>query len=156
MGKAKFRFTSGATKSARNPIKSIDAFDTGDIVGAEGTIFRTRTGELTLLVDSIELLSKSIRPLPEKWHGLQDKQTRYRQRYADLIMNPEVKDVFLKRTQIVQAIRDMLNAQNFIEVETPVLQPIYGGANARPFTTYHNTLEQSLYLRIAMNSTSNA
>ena len=124
-------------------------FDTGDIVGAEGTPFRTRTGELTVLVESIHLLSKSIRPLPEKWHGLQDKQTRYRQRYADLIMNPEVKDVFLKRTQIVQAIRDMLNAQNFIEVETPVLQPIYGGANARPFTTYHNTLEQSLYLRIA-------
>ncbi len=131
------------------PYKTYRRFDTGDIVGAEGTVFRTRTGELTLLVDSIELLSKSIRPLPEKWHGLQDKQTRYRQRYADLIMNPEVKDVFLKRTRIVQAIRDMLNAQNFIEVETPVLQPIYGGANARPFTTYHNTLEQSLYLRIA-------
>ncbi|MDE0425223.1 MAG: lysine--tRNA ligase [Candidatus Poribacteria bacterium] len=124
-------------------------FDSGDIIGVEGTVFRTRTGELTVLADAVQLLSKSIRPLPEKWHGLQDKQTRYRQRYADLIMNPEVKDVFLKRTQIVQAIRDMLNAQNFIEVETPVLQPIYGGANARPFTTYHNTLEQSLYLRIA-------
>ncbi len=124
-------------------------FDNGDIIGVEGTVFRTRTGELTVLADSIQLLSKSIRPLPEKWHGLQDKQTRYRQRYADLIMNPEVKDVFLKRTQIVQAIRNRLNAQNFIEVETPVLQPIYGGANARPFTTYHNTLEQSLYLRIA-------
>ena len=124
-------------------------FDNGDIIGVEGTVFRTRTGELTVLADSIQLLSKSIRPLPEKWHGLQDKQTRYRQRYADLIMNPEVKEVFLKRTQIVQAIRDRLNAQNFIEVETPVLQPIYGGANARPFTTYHNTLEQSLYLRIA-------
>ncbi len=124
-------------------------FDSGDIIGAEGTVFRTRTGELTILVDCIKLLSKSIRPLPEKWHGLQDKQTRYRQRYADLIMNPEVKDVFLKRTRIVQALRDMLNTQDFIEVETPVLQPIYGGANARPFTTYHNTLEQSLYLRIA-------
>ncbi len=124
-------------------------FDNGDIIGVEGTVFRTRTGELTVLADSIQLLSKSIRPLPEKWHGLQDKQTRYRQRYADLIMNPEVKDIFLKRTQIVQAIRNRLNAQNFIEVETPVLQPIYGGANARPFTTYHNTLEQSLYLRIA-------
>ncbi len=124
-------------------------FDVGDIIGASGVIFRTRTGELTILVDEVELLSKSIRPLPEKWHGLQDKQTRYRQRYADLIMNPEVKEVFIKRTQIVQAIRDMLNAQNFIEVETPVLQPIYGGASARPFTTYHNTLDQSLYLRIA-------
>ncbi len=124
-------------------------FDNGDIIGVEGTVFRTRTGELTVLAASVQLLSKSIRPLPEKWHGLQDKQTRYRQRYVDLIMNPEVKDVFLKRTQIVQAIRDRLNAQHFIEVETPVLQPIYGGANARPFTTYHNTLEQSLYLRIA-------
>ncbi len=124
-------------------------FDVGDIIGASGVVFRTRTGELTLLADAVELLSKSIRPLPEKWHGLQDKQTRYRQRYADLIMNPEVKEVFVKRTQIVQAIRDMLNEQNFIEVETPVLQPIYGGASARPFTTYHNTLDQPLYLRIA-------
>lgn len=124
-------------------------FDSGDIIGVEGVVFRTRTGELTVLVSVIQLLSKSIRPLPEKWHGLQDKQTRYRQRYADLIMNPEVKEVFLKRTQIVQAIRNMLNSQGFIEVETPVLQPIYGGANARPFTTYHNTLGQPLYLRIA-------
>ena len=124
-------------------------FDVGDIIGASGIVFRTRTSELTILVDAVELLSKSIRPLPEKWHGLQDKQTRYRQRYADLIMNPEVKEVFVKRTQIVQAIRDMLNEQNFIEVETPVLQPIYGGASARPFTTYHNTLDQPLYLRIA-------
>lgn len=136
-------------KIGPDPYKIYRRFDSGDIVGAEGTVFRTRTGELTVLVDTIELLSKSIRPLPEKWHGLQDKQTRYRQRYADLIMNPEVKDVFVKRTQIVQAIRNMLNTRNFIEVETPVLQPIYGGANARPFTTYHNTLEQSLYLRIA-------
>ena len=124
-------------------------FDVGDIIGASGVVFRTRTGELTILVDSVELLSKSIRPLPEKWHGLQDKQTRYRQRYADLIMNPEVKEVFIQRTQIIQAIRDMLNEHDFIEVETPVLQPIYGGASARPFTTYHNTLDQSLYLRIA-------
>lgn len=123
--------------------------DVGDIIGLSGTVFRTRTGELTILADSVELLSKSIRPLPEKWHGLQDKQTRYRQRYADLIMNPEVKDVFIKRTKIVQAIRDMLNEDDFIEVETPVLQPIYGGASARPFTTYHNTLDQPLYLRIA-------
>ena len=124
-------------------------FDVGDIIGASGVVFRTRTGELTVLVDSVELLSKSIRPLPEKWHGLQDKQTRYRQRYADLIMNPEVKEVFVQRTKIVQAIRDMLNERDFIEVETPVLQPIYGGASARPFTTYHNTLDQALYLRIA-------
>ena len=123
--------------------------DVGDIIGVSGVVFRTRTGELTILAETVELLSKSIRPLPEKWHGLQDKQTRYRQRYADLIMNPEVKDVFIKRTQIIQTIRDMLNEDHFIEVETPVLQPIYGGASARPFTTYHNTLDQPLYLRIA-------
>ena len=123
--------------------------DVGDIVGVKGVVFRTRTGEITVLASEFELLSKSLRPLPEKWHGLQDKETRYRQRYADLIVNREVKDVFVKRTRIVQAIRDYLNAINFIEVETPVLQPIYGGANARPFITHHNTLDQSLYLRIA-------
>ena len=123
--------------------------DVGDIIGVKGDVFRTRTGEITVLASEIELLSKSLRPLPEKWHGLQDKETRYRQRYADLIMNREVKDVFAKRTLIVQAIRDYLNAINFIEVETPVLQPIYGGANARPFVTHHNTLDQTLYLRIA-------
>jgi len=136
-------------KVGAEPYKIYRRFDSGDIIGVEGVVFRTRTGELTVLASAVQLLSKSIRPLPEKWHGLQKKQTRYRQRYADLIMNPEVKDVFLKRTQIVQAIRDMLNSQGFLEVETPVLQPIYGGANARPFTTYHNTLEQPLYLRIA-------
>ena len=123
--------------------------DVGDIIGVKGVVFRTRTGEITVMASEIELLSKSLRPLPEKWHGLQDKETRYRQRYADLIVNREVKDVFAKRTRIVQAIRDYLNAENFIEVETPVLQPIYGGANARPFTTHHNTLDQTLYLRIA-------
>jgi lysyl-tRNA synthetase class 2 len=123
--------------------------DVGDIVGVKGVVFRTRTGEITVLASEFELLSKSLRPLPEKWHGLQDKETRYRQRYADLIVNREVKDVFVKRTRIVQAIRDYLNAINFIEVETPVLQPIYGGANARPFITHHNSLDQTLYLRIA-------
>lgn len=123
--------------------------DVGDIIGVKGVVFHTRTGELTVLANELELLSKSLRPLPEKWHGLQDKETRYRQRYADLIMSREVKEVFAKRTLIVQAIRDYLNAINFIEVETPVLQPIYGGANARPFVTHHNTLDQTLYLRIA-------
>jgi lysyl-tRNA synthetase, class II len=123
--------------------------DIGDIIGVEGPVFRTRTGELTILVKAFELLSKSLRPLPEKWHGLQDKELRYRQRYVDLIVNPDVRDVFIKRTQIVQAIREYLNAQKFLEVETPVLQPIYGGANARPFTTHHNALDQTFYLRIA-------
>ena len=123
--------------------------DVGDIVGVKGVVFRTRMGEITVLAHELELLSKSLRPLPEKWHGLQDKETRYRQRYADLIMNREVKEVFAKRSLVVQAIRDYLNTINFIEVETPVLQPIYGGANARPFVTHHNTLDQTLYLRIA-------
>ncbi len=123
--------------------------DVGDIIGIKGPVFRTRTDEITILAKEVELLAKSLRPLPEKWHGLQDKETRYRQRYADLIMNRDVKDVFIKRTRIVQAIRDYLNRENFIEVETPVLQPVYGGANARPFTTYHNTLNQTFYLRIA-------
>ncbi len=123
--------------------------DVGDIIGVAGFVFRTRTGEITVLVNEVELLSKSIRSLPEKWHGLQDKETRYRQRYVDLIVNPDVRQVFINRTKITQAIRDYLNQQSFIEVETPILQPIYGGANARPFITYHNTLDVSLYLRIA-------
>jgi lysyl-tRNA synthetase class 2 len=102
-----------------------------------------------VLANEIELLAKSLRPPPEKWHGLQNKETRYRQRYADLIVNPDVKQVFIKRTRMIQAIREYLNQQDFIEVETPVLQPIYGGANARPFTTFHNALDMQLYLRIA-------
>ncbi|MCZ6677267.1 MAG: lysine--tRNA ligase, partial [Candidatus Poribacteria bacterium] len=123
--------------------------DVGDTIGVKGFVFRTRTGEITVLVHEVELLAKSVRPLPEKWHGLQDQETRYRQRYVDLIVNPEVKQVFVNRTRIIQAIRDYLNEQDFIEVETPILQPIYGGANARPFTTHHNALDMPLYLRIA-------
>ena len=123
--------------------------DVGDIIGATGFVFRTRTGEITVLANTVELLAKSLRSPPEKWHGLQDKQTRYRQRYADLIANPDVKQVFIKRTQIVQAIRTYLNQADFLEVETPILQPIYGGALARPFTTHHHALDMQLYLRIA-------
>ena len=123
--------------------------DVGDIIGVTGFVFRTRTREITVLANAVELLAKSLRPLPEKWHGLQNKETRYRQRYVDLIVNPDVKQVFIKRTQITQAIRDYLNEQDFIEVETPVLQPIYGGANARPFVTHHNALDMQFYLRIA-------
>ncbi|MCH8290567.1 lysine--tRNA ligase [Candidatus Poribacteria bacterium] len=123
--------------------------DVGDIIGVAGFVFRTRTGELTVLAKEVELLSKSLRSLPEKWHGLQNKETRYRQRYVDLIVNPDVKEVFIKRTQIVSALREYLNRQNFIEVETPILQPIYGGASARPFVTQYNALDQTFYLRIA-------
>ncbi len=123
--------------------------DVGDIIGVEGFVFRTRTDELTVIVNAITLLAKSLCPLPEKWHGLQDKETRYRRRYADLIVNPNVKQVFINRTRIIQSIREFLNRQDFIEVETPILQPIYGGAFARPFITHHNALDTRFYLRIA-------
>ena len=123
--------------------------DVGDVIGVDGPVFRTRTGELTVLASSVELLAKSLRSPPEKWHGLQNKETRYRQRYADLMMNPEVREVFINRTRMVQAVREYLNQDGFIEVETPILQPVYGGATARPFTTHHNALDMPLYLRIA-------
>jgi lysyl-tRNA synthetase class 2 len=124
--------------------------EVGDFVGATGRMMRTKTGELTCEVTDISLLSKSLRPLPEKWHGLQDKELRYRQRYVDLIMNRDVREVFEKRTRIIQILRQLLVDENFLEVETPVLQPIYGGATARPFTTTHNALGgATLYLRIA-------
>ena len=124
--------------------------DIGDIVGIEGLIFCTRRGEITIDVRSFELLTKSLRPLPEKYHGLQDKEARYRQRYVDLIANPDVMEVFKKRSSVIRDIRNFLAAQSFMEVETPVLHHIYGGASARPFTTHHNELKQDLYLRIAL------
>ena len=123
--------------------------DIGDIIGLEGTVFKTKRGELTVRVENFDLLSKSLRPLPEKFHGLKDLETRYRQRYLDLIMNPEVRETFLRRTEIIKSIRKYLDDRNFIEVETPVLTPIAGGAAARPFVTHHNTLDIDLYLRIA-------
>ena len=124
--------------------------EVGDFAGACGRITRTRTGELSCELTGLELLSKSLRPLPEKWHGLQDKELRYRQRYVDLIMNRDVREVFVRRTRIIQTLRQMLIDEGFLEVETPVLQPIYGGATARPFTTVHHALgDATLYLRIA-------
>jgi lysyl-tRNA synthetase class 2 len=124
--------------------------EVGDFVGATGIMVRTKTGELSVEVRALEILSKSLRPLPEKWHGLQDTELRYRQRYVDLVMNPEVREVFRKRARIIQIIREQLIEEGFIETETPVLQPLYGGAAARPFTTIHHALgEAKLYLRIA-------
>ncbi|MDK2784660.1 MAG: lysyl-tRNA synthetase, class [Bacillota bacterium] len=123
--------------------------DLGDIIGVQGKVFRTRRGEITVEVFSYTLLSKSLRPLPEKWHGLKDVEIRYRQRYLDLIVNPDVREVFVTRSRIIQFIRNYLTERGFLEVETPMLNPIPGGANARPFITYHNALDMQLYLRIA-------
>ncbi len=126
-----------------------DLLDVGDWVGVSGPVFRTRTGEITVQVHGLTLLAKSMRPLPDKWHGLSDPETRYRQRYADLFMNVEVREVFRKRALLTQTIRRFLDARGFLEVETPVLQPLYGGAFARPFVTHHNALGMDLYLRIS-------
>jgi lysyl-tRNA synthetase class 2 len=124
-------------------------WDLGDIVGVEGTLFRTNKGELTVQAKKIHLISKALRPLPEKFHGLTDQEIRYRQRYVDLIVNPESREVFAARSRIVHSIRDFLLKENYLEVETPMMQPIPGGAAARPFKTHHNALDMDLYLRIA-------
>jgi lysyl-tRNA synthetase class 2 len=123
--------------------------DIGDICGASGQLFKTKTGELSIKVDSLRLLTKALRPLPEKWHGLSDQESRYRQRYLDLIMNEATRDTFRIRTRIIQFIRDFLNERLFLEVETPMMQAIPGGAMARPFMTHHNALDMQLFLRIA-------
>jgi lysyl-tRNA synthetase class 2 len=132
--------------------KAHEAFkhwDLGDIVGVEGHLFRTMKGELTVHASRVRLLAKALRPLPEKFHGLTDQEARYRQRYVDLIVNPQVREIFQKRSQIVQALREVLHAEGYLEVETPMMQPIPGGAVARPFKTHHNALDMELYLRIA-------
>lgn len=131
--------------------EAFDAFkkwDIGDIIGVEGYVFRTKKGEISVHAKSVTLLSKSLLPLPEKWHGLKDQDTRYRQRYLDLICNPQVKDTFVKRSQIMREIRSYLDGLGYIEVDTPVLLPIEIGASARPFVTHHNTLNMDMYLRI--------
>lgn len=125
-------------------------WDIGDIVGARGFVFKTKTGETSVHAQEITLLSKALIPLPEKWHGLTDKETRYRQRYVDLISNPEVKEIFIKRSRIISAMRNFLESKGFIEVETPMLNNIAGGASARPFITHHNTLDIDMYMRIAL------
>jgi len=123
--------------------------DLGDIVSVSGDVFKTQAGEITINVSEFQILAKNMRPLPEKWHGLQDVEDRYRQRYVDLIVNPEVREVFKTRTKILSEMRHFLDDHGFLEVETPILQPVYGGASAKPFTTHHNVLDMDMYLRIS-------
>ncbi|MEO0281679.1 MAG: lysine--tRNA ligase, partial [candidate division WOR-3 bacterium] len=132
-----------------NKFSEVKFYDIGDIIGVTGKLFKTHSGELTIFVQDVEILSKALKPLPEKFHGLKDIEIRYRKRYLDLIVNDDSKKVFFKRTEIINGIRDFLNSNGFIEVETPILQPIYGGAFAQPFITHHNAHDMTLYLRIA-------
>jgi len=146
-GTIQFFFRKGVT--SQGAFDLLDLVDLGDFVGAKGKVYRTQRGELSILVDSLEMLSKSILPLPEKFHGLQDIEIRHRKRYLDLIMNPEVKEVFVKRSKIISAWREFLDSKGFLEVEIPVLQPNYGGANARPYTTISNAWKSNFYLSIS-------
>jgi len=134
---------------SENEYKLYEMLDLGDIVGIEGYLFRTRTGELSVHAEKLTFLSKILLTMPEKWHGLEDVEIRYRQRYLDLLANPESRKIFITRAKIIAALRRQLESHGFVEVETPMMQPLYGGATARPFVTHHNTLDMDLYLRIA-------
>ncbi len=148
-GSGRIQLQARADDLGAEPYRRLIGLDLGDIVGVEGEVFATKRGELTLRVSSWKLLSKSLRPPPEKFHGLEDTETRYRRRELDLIANEETRELFRKRTATVAAVREWLDERGFVEVETPILQPLYGGALARPFTTHHNALDRDLYLRIA-------
>ncbi len=148
-GSGKIQLWAARDQLGDDGFETFRGLDLGDIIGVSGRAFRTRRGEPTVRMTSCQLLAKSLRPLPEKFHGLQDVELRYRRRYLDLMMNAEVREIFAKRTGAVKAIRDHLDGLGFQEVTTPTMQPLYGGANARPFTTHHNTLDMDLYLRIA-------
>jgi lysyl-tRNA synthetase class 2 len=132
-----------------DPFETFKKWDIGDIVGIEGSLFKTKVGELSVQARTIVMISKSLRPLPDKWHGLSDVETRYRQRYVDLIVTPSSRETFRKRVEIIRLVREYLNAQDFMEVETPMMQPVPGGATAKPFQTYHNALDMEMYLRVA-------
>ncbi|MBI1744126.1 lysine--tRNA ligase [Candidatus Acetothermia bacterium] len=148
-GSGRIQLHAASDKLGQEQYDLLTMLDIGDFIGLEGLIFRTRKGELSVRVEKFQLLSKALLPLPEKWHGLQDVEMRYRQRYLDLLANEESRRIAILRSKIVSAMRRYLDSQGFLEVETPTLQPLYGGATARPFTTYHNDLEQTLYLRIS-------
>src|SRR3989344_4417325 len=145
----KIQFFINEKELSKKEFELFNLLDLGDIIGVQGNIFRTKAGEVTILVKKLELLTKSLRPLPDKWHGLKDIEERYRKRYVDLIVNPEVKEVFIKKFKIVNSIRETLNKEDYVEVDTPIIQPIYGGAAAKPFKTHVNDLKREAFLRIS-------
>ena len=159
MGKAAFAHLAGGggriqiyVRKDAVSVEDYDLFeklDLGDVIGVEGYVFRTRTGELSIHAEKLTFLSKILLALPEKWHGLEDVETRYRQRYLDLIANPDVRGIFITRARLIKSLRRQLEERGFIEVETPMMQPLFGGAAAKPFVTHHNALDIDLYLRIA-------